>query len=175
MGDFRAAYPDYAATVRLDELRLLRQPAFGEPDLERVHAARGPGDSVARLKHSDGAPLVRQYGPPSTLARGAAGICLRTGCFCNPGAAEYAFGLTKRYVRGSCWASVLRAQGFLRDSMSTVDDYLDLVPAPLPPMIATSSPRATVSEISRRMTSPDRTRCPIARTSMAIGTGAIVS
>ena len=112
-------------------------------------------DSLARLKHSDGAPLVRLYGPPSTLARGAtvtfnfldpggrlvderavardasaAGISLRTGCFCNPGAAEYAFGLTKRDVRGPRRASVRRGPGFPRDSMSTVGDYLDLIGLP---------------------------------------------
>ena len=112
-------------------------------------------DSLTRLKHSNGVPLVRLYGPPSVLARGgtvtlnfldpdgrpvderavsrdasAAGISLRTGCFCNPGAAEYAFGLTRRDVRGPWWAPVLRGQGFLSDSMSTVDDYLDLIGLP---------------------------------------------
>jgi selenocysteine lyase/cysteine desulfurase len=94
-------------------------------------------DSLAGLKHGNGAPLARIYGPPGTAARGgtvtinfldpdgrlvderavsrdssAAGISLRTGCFCNPGAAEYAFGLTKRDLRGP------------RDGMPTVDDYL---------------------------------------------------
>ncbi len=71
------------------------------------------------LRHADGAPLVRLYGPTTTEARGgtipfnvvdregrvvdfrrveaaaaACGISLRTGCFCNPGASETARGIT---------------------------------------------------------------------------------
>src|SRR6516225_1819064 len=71
------------------------------------------------LRQSNGAPLVRLYGPPTTDRRGgivtfnfygadglaidhrvverranAAGISLRTGCFCNPGGGEIALGLT---------------------------------------------------------------------------------
>jgi molybdenum cofactor sulfurtransferase len=70
----------------------------------------------AALTHSDGAPLMRVYGPADTDRRGASiainvldadgqvvffkevenraraeGISIRTGYFCNPGAAEYAF------------------------------------------------------------------------------------
>jgi len=79
-------------------------------------------DALASLRHPCGAPLVRLYGPcgaHATDARGAtvalnvcdprgqvvayptveararaAGVALRGGCFCNPGAAEAAFGLT---------------------------------------------------------------------------------
>lgn len=72
---------------------------------------------LLHLKHADGAPLVRLYGPHSPSARGGvvtfnvldrqgrplpcaaveqaaavAGIAVRSGCFCNPGAAERAFG-----------------------------------------------------------------------------------
>ena len=68
-------------------------------------------DCLGRMRHSSGAPMVRVYGPPTGIARGgtvalnfldpdgqvideravsrdssAAGISLRTGCFCNPGA-----------------------------------------------------------------------------------------
>jgi molybdenum cofactor sulfurtransferase len=71
------------------------------------------------LRHGNGAPLVQIHGPTDTRRRGAtialtlhdaaerpidfrlveqaanaARISLRTGCFCNPGAAEYARGLT---------------------------------------------------------------------------------
>ncbi|NJD09450.1 MAG: aminotransferase class V-fold PLP-dependent enzyme [Gemmatimonadetes bacterium] len=71
---------------------------------------------LAALRHDNGAPMVRIYGPGTTAMRGgtvsfnlldpegslidsdtvqeaAAGadISLRSGCFCNPGAAEYAF------------------------------------------------------------------------------------
>ncbi len=58
--------------------------------------------------------------------RGAAGISLRTGCFCNPGAGEWALGLSKRDVRGPWWLA-LAGGGFLRKSMTTVDDYLEVI------------------------------------------------
>lgn len=73
---------------------------------------------LQNLRHSDGKPMVEIYGPTSTKMRGgsvafnlldahgayvderlvahesaAARISLRTGCFCNPGAGEAAFGL----------------------------------------------------------------------------------
>src|ERR1700684_676554 len=83
-------------------------------------------DCLGRMRHSSGAPVVRVYGPTTGIARGgtvalnfldpdgrvideravsrdssAAGISLRTGCFCNPGAGEAAFGLTPRDLRGA--------------------------------------------------------------------------
>ena len=106
-------------------------------------------DGLTHLKHGNGAPMVRLYGPAAGPARGgtvafnfldaegvvvderavardttAAGISVRTGCFCNPGAGEWAFGLTRRTVRGTWW------RGFLRRDMRTVDDYLDLIGLP---------------------------------------------
>jgi selenocysteine lyase/cysteine desulfurase len=73
---------------------------------------------VAALRYDDGAPLVRVYGPLDMEARGGTaafnvldrdgrtipyqqverrardhGVAIRGGCFCNPGAAEAAFGL----------------------------------------------------------------------------------
>ncbi len=108
-------------------------------------------DHLVRLKHGNGAPLVRLYGPAGTDRRGgtvalnfldragrvideravardaaAAGISLRTGCFCNPGAGEWAFGLDRKDVRGPWWLA-LAGGGFLRKSMSTVDDYLTVI------------------------------------------------
>jgi selenocysteine lyase/cysteine desulfurase len=72
------------------------------------------------MRHSNGHPQVRIYGPTTTEARGGTvtlnlydpdqhlldyrrleelageeGISLRTGCFCNPGAGEAAEGLTE--------------------------------------------------------------------------------
>ncbi len=77
-------------------------------------------DELVALQHSNGAPLVRIYGPTDTHMRGgtitlnffdpdgelidyrdierlanAHQISLRTGCFCNPGAGEMALGLEK--------------------------------------------------------------------------------
>jgi selenocysteine lyase/cysteine desulfurase len=60
----------------------------------------------------------------------AAGISLRAGCFCNPGAGEWAFGLTSADVRGRWWARALGGQRFLRKGLSTVDDYLTLIGLP---------------------------------------------
>ncbi|HMQ32177.1 MAG TPA: aminotransferase class V-fold PLP-dependent enzyme [Chloroflexaceae bacterium] len=75
-------------------------------------------DELRRLRHANGARLAQVHGPPDTTGRGgtvaltfcdpagrpidyrqveqaagAARISLRTGCFCNPGAAEHARGL----------------------------------------------------------------------------------
>jgi selenocysteine lyase/cysteine desulfurase len=108
-------------------------------------------ESLGRLKHGDGAPLVQLYGPADLTGRGGtvafnfldpagrvideravtrdaakAGISLRAGCFCNPGAGEWALGLSRRDVRGPWWLALVGG-GFLRRSMTTVDDYLGVV------------------------------------------------
>ena len=75
---------------------------------------------MSALRHPDGAPLVRLYGPPDDVDRGGTipfnvldparrawsdfweveaaaaerRISMRTGCFCNPGASETARGIT---------------------------------------------------------------------------------
>jgi selenocysteine lyase/cysteine desulfurase len=81
-------------------------------------------DRMTALRHGNGAPLVRVYGPTTTLARGstvsfnfldpdgrvidvqqvadestAAGISLRTGCFGNPSAGSNASELCPRSLR----------------------------------------------------------------------------
>jgi selenocysteine lyase/cysteine desulfurase len=87
---------------------------------KRVHCFTGwLLDNLLSLQHSNGKPMVRIYGPADTKMRGGtltlnfygpderlldyrrieemaneAGISLRTGCFCNPGAGEIAEGLT---------------------------------------------------------------------------------
>ena len=101
-------------------------------------------DGLAVLKHGSGAPMVRLYGPGPGKSRGgtvafnfldprgavvderavardasAAGISLRTGCFCNPGAGERAFGLTEQDVGGAWW------RGGPRHDLRTIDDYLE--------------------------------------------------
>ena len=111
-------------------------------------------DSLAGLKHSDGSPMIRLYGPADQTARGAtisfnfldtaghvvderavardaraAGISLRTGCFCNPGAGEWAFGVSARDVRGPWWHSLV-PRGFMWRSVATLDDFLDRVGLP---------------------------------------------
>jgi selenocysteine lyase/cysteine desulfurase len=103
-------------------------------------------DGLTGLKHSNGSPMVQIYGPAGTHARGgtvafnfldpdgaivderavardtaSAGISVRTGCFCNPGAGEWAFGLSRRAVRGNRW------RGFARQDTHTVDDYIQMM------------------------------------------------
>jgi selenocysteine lyase/cysteine desulfurase len=101
-------------------------------------------DGLARLRHTNGAPLVRIFGPADTRDRGgtvafnlldpagalvderlvaaesaAAGFSLRTGCFCNPGAGERGFGVSA--------AALAQAPGF---GFRTLDDYLDALGLP---------------------------------------------
>ncbi len=77
-------------------------------------------DNLTSMRHSNGVPLVRVYGPVTMQARGGAvaanfydqdgraldhrfieqkandvNISLRTGCFCNPGAGEGALGISR--------------------------------------------------------------------------------
>jgi molybdenum cofactor sulfurtransferase len=82
-------------------------------------------ESMQDLRHRTGRPLVRVHGPANLEARGGAvafnlydpegialdiarveqlsgdaRISLRTGCFCNPGAGETAYGLSPEQIRG---------------------------------------------------------------------------
>ncbi len=94
---------------------------------ERVRCLTGwMLDELLALRHSNGRPMVRIYGPETTKARGGTvslnlydpheslldyrrveelagqqGISLRTGCFCNPGAGESAEGLTAEDMRAA--------------------------------------------------------------------------
>src|SRR5580693_7919978 len=96
-------------------------------------------ESLGRLRHSNGVPLILRYGPATEAGRGgtiafnflnpagrlvderavardaaAAGISLRTGCFCNPGAGEHALG----------------AHPGAAPRTSTMDDYLARIGLP---------------------------------------------
>jgi selenocysteine lyase/cysteine desulfurase len=99
---------------------------------------------LAALRHGNGAPMARIYGPASTRGRGgtvafnlldpggriideravardtaAAGISIRTGCHCNPGASEGASQLTRHD-----WRKAARARPRM------MDQYLDLLGLP---------------------------------------------
>lgn len=98
-------------------------------------------DQLLALRHANGEPLVRLYGPPTTDMRGgavtvnfydangkgidhrlierranAANISLRTGCFCNPGGGEIALGLT-----GTELSQCFRQPG--KEKRLTIDDF----------------------------------------------------
>jgi molybdenum cofactor sulfurtransferase len=88
---------------------------------ERVRSLAGwLLDNLTAMRHSNGMPLARVYGPTTTEGRGGAvainfydkdgkaidhrfieeqanevNISLRTGCFCNPGAGEVALGISR--------------------------------------------------------------------------------
>ena len=96
--------------------------------------------SLLTLKHSNGRPAIRIYGPTTTEARGATltlnvydadghlldyrrveelagqrGISLRTGCFCNPGTGEIAEGLTEAdMVAGASLKEDINLQSFVK-------------------------------------------------------------
>jgi selenocysteine lyase/cysteine desulfurase len=122
---FEDGTPNYlslpAVTTGLNHLQTIGMDTIHE----RVRCLTGwLLDSLLALHHRDGTPLVEVYGPRSTRGRGgtialnffapdgslidervvdrrasASGLSLRTGCFCNPGAGEAAFHLSKEVLR----------------------------------------------------------------------------
>jgi selenocysteine lyase/cysteine desulfurase len=101
-------------------------------------------DGIGRLRHTDGSPAATVYGPRSWQQRGATiafnflhpdgsvvderyvdrvasehRISLRTGCFCNPGAGEVAFTISRETLVG----------GEFGEGM-TVDDYIRQIGLP---------------------------------------------
>ena len=144
-------------------------------------------DALGSLKHSDGRPAATIYGPRSWLQRGATiafnflhpdgrvvderyvdrvarrhNISLRSGCFCNPGAGEIAFTISRETLVGGefGWAKTLDdyvreiglpSGGAIRASLGLVSNFTDVerfvtfasefvdltsVPDDLPPRIA---------------------------------------
>jgi selenocysteine lyase/cysteine desulfurase len=116
---------------------------------ERVVALTGwLLEHMVALRHGTGAPLVRVLGPTDTVDRGgtiafvlcdpagtelhdrrveqlaaAAGISLRTGCFCNPGAGETARSVTAAdlapYLRDGATASLCEVDDAVRAARGT--------------------------------------------------------
>ncbi|MPZ84407.1 MAG: aminotransferase class V-fold PLP-dependent enzyme [Actinophytocola sp.] len=127
---------------------------------------------LTALRHGDGSPMVEVYGPLDTRSRGgtvafnfldldgrvvderlvatetsAAGISLRTGCFCNPGVGEDAFGLSP---------NTLRALRHTRTN--TLDEYLELIGLPSAGAIRVSFGLAsTVADVERFVTFAEHT------------------
>jgi selenocysteine lyase/cysteine desulfurase len=124
-------------------------------------------DRLAAMRHSSGQPMARIYGPANLRARGgtvtfnlldpsgrlvderavtrdtaAAGISIRTGCFCNPGAAEKMFDLTRADV----------TRGLRRDTR-TMDEYIGLLGAPTGGAIRASLGLASTVEDAERFLS----------------------
>ncbi|MER5636736.1 aminotransferase class V-fold PLP-dependent enzyme [Kitasatospora sp. NPDC002227] len=144
----RIGYPALAAhtgalTRRLiDGLTALRHPG-GEP-AARVLGPTGPADrgpTVAfHLLRPDGTPLDERLAQAATAA---AGISVRTGCFCNPGVTEQDNGLTPDRV-----AHALRAG----DPAST-DAYLRQLGGRVQGSVRASTGAATVeADVDRLLT-----------------------
>ncbi|PNY25341.1 Molybdenum cofactor sulfurase [Tolypocladium capitatum] len=126
------------------------------------------------LEHSDGSPMVRIYGPKGTDARGgtvsfslfdaagrmvderlvaaesaAANISLRTGCFCNPGAGENAFGIR---------VDVAASQRLTRARETSLDEILRVLKLPTAGAIRVSFGIASnVDDIDRFVDFAERT------------------
>jgi selenocysteine lyase/cysteine desulfurase len=116
---FEDGTPNFLGIAALDQGFDLRNTIGPGPLLRHVqHMAEALLDGLLALRHAGGEPRVRLYGPACMDDRGgtiafnvldrdgrpvpfglvedrasSAGVHLRGGCFCNPGAAEAAFGL----------------------------------------------------------------------------------
>jgi selenocysteine lyase/cysteine desulfurase len=136
---------------------------------------------LAGLKHGSGAPMVRLYGPGpadggargGTVAfnfldpRGAvvderavardasaAGISVRTGCFCNPGAGEWAFGLTQRRLRQ------IGRRRSARQELRTPDDFMALTGLPSGGAVRASLGLvSTLGDVERFLDFAEQTYC----------------
>jgi selenocysteine lyase/cysteine desulfurase len=120
---------------------------------------------MSELRHGNGAPMVRVYGPADERDRGgtvafsvldpagrmvderlvaresaARGFSLRTGCFCNPGAGERAFGITDRTLRGS-----------RRWHVRSIDEYMDLLGLPIAGAVRASFGVASILDDVERL------------------------
>jgi molybdenum cofactor sulfurtransferase len=101
-------------------------------------------ETVTGLRHSDGSPAATVYGPTTTDGRGATvafnflhpdgrivderyvdrvaghhSVSLRTGCFCNPGAGEVAFTISRDTLVGGEFGPGM-----------TLDDYVEAIGLP---------------------------------------------
>jgi selenocysteine lyase/cysteine desulfurase len=135
--------------------------------IENIHArvaalTAGLLEVLASLHHADGSPATIVYGPATGQARGATiafnflhpdgrvideryvdrvaaehNISLRTGCFCNPGAGETAFTISRETLVGGEFAEGMSLEDYLgqiglpsggaiRASLGVASNYRDL-------------------------------------------------
>jgi len=187
-GGFEDGTPDFLGIAALEPgLDLLGE--VGMERLERRVRALTAHllDGLDALAHDDGSPAVALYGPADTIARGGtvsfnlldregrpvpyetveaaardAGVSVRGGCFCNPGAAEVAFGMPAGETR-RCLEQLGRdftlarfreclghrvAVGAVRASVgiATVEDDIDRLVAVLSGVLHTARPRAVTGD-----------------------------
>ncbi len=128
---FEDGTPDFLGIAGLDAgFDLLAEAGMDRLSAHVAALTRMLIEQLRALRHRNGAPLVKIYGPANTIDRGGtvafnvcdrdgvpmpytlvetrarqAGVSLRGGCFCNPGASESAFGLDPTRV-GDCLADL---------------------------------------------------------------------
>jgi selenocysteine lyase/cysteine desulfurase len=139
---FEDGTPDYlalpAVQIGLEHLDAIGLDVIHERVRELTESAL---ERLSALRHRNGQPLVRIYGPPTAERRGgtvtfnlygadgraidhrtvearanAARISLRTGCFCNPGGGEIALGIS-----GTELSSCFRQPA--HQTRLTIDDF----------------------------------------------------
>jgi selenocysteine lyase/cysteine desulfurase len=144
---FAASAEDYVAIFTPNEMGALRLVGeafpFGSGD-RFLLTGEWLIQELASIRHTNGAPATTIYGPRSWQRRGATvafnflhpdgrvideryvarvaaqhRLSLRTGCFCNPGAGEVAFTISRETLLG----------GEFGESM-TLDDYVDAIGLP---------------------------------------------
>jgi selenocysteine lyase/cysteine desulfurase len=117
-GAFEDGTPAFLSIAALEEgFRVLDEVCMRRLNTHVMRLTSYLLDGLRRLKHSNGSPLVKIYGPQNMQDRGPTiafnvldragqvipfssvegrardeGVSLRGGCFCNPGASESAFG-----------------------------------------------------------------------------------
>jgi selenocysteine lyase/cysteine desulfurase len=121
---------------------------------------------LAAMRHGNGVPMARIHGPADTRDRGgtvafnlldprgrlvdartvardaaAAGISVRTGCFCNPGAAEAAFQLGPSDVARGRWLAA-----------GSTDRYMEAVGVPGGAIRASVGLASTIEDVERFLT-----------------------
>jgi selenocysteine lyase/cysteine desulfurase len=128
---FEDGTPDFLGIAGLDAgFDLLAEAGMDRLSAHVAALTRMLIEQLRSLRHRNGARLVKIYGPANTIDRGGtvafnvcdrdgvpmpytlvetrarqAGVSLRGGCFCNPGASESAFGLEPVRV-GACLADL---------------------------------------------------------------------
>jgi selenocysteine lyase/cysteine desulfurase len=148
-------------------LRLLEEVGMPRLGYHLASLTRLLLNELSEMRHPCGAPLVRIYGPQDGEARGAtvalnildrdgrpvdyqlvetraaqAGVSVRGGCFCNPGAAEHAFGFPAK--------TSLRCLRILARDGFTTDRFRRCLAGPPVGAIRVSLGLATVESDIRR-------------------------
>jgi selenocysteine lyase/cysteine desulfurase len=171
---FEDGTPNFLAIPDL-EYGLSRLAGIGiEPIARRVRCLTGwLLHRLTGLRHTEGTPMARIYGPSGTEDRGgtvafnlldpagevvderlvaaestAAGISLRTGCFCNPGASEAAFHIGSPALLGAAH----------HKDAKTIQDFLTVLQMPTGGAVRVSFGIAsTVQDLQRFLAFVERT------------------